>query len=202
MQTEIVQESPLVGVQGLLASVPSHLHAQVRIEEMPFLELNNIRGNSASPEFVQAIGETLDVALPIKANTVSIGTEYVLWWLGPNEWLAQSAQARPAVLEAGLRGRFGDQFATSVDVSSGIETNKQKDTAKIRAFIQNAAGFIHIRRQRARRVKPRPVVHHDHGLAELLAVGHRGHGRLGRRHGRHDDLEQRHLVHRREEVHA
>ncbi|MEO6984024.1 MAG: sarcosine oxidase subunit gamma family protein [Paralcaligenes sp.] len=128
MQTEIVQESPLVGVQGLLAGVPSHLHAQVRIEEMPFLELNNIRGNSASPEFVQAIGETLDVALPIKANTVSIGTEYVLWWLGPNEWLAQSVQARPAVLEARLRGRFGDQFATSVDVGSGYTTLRLSGT--------------------------------------------------------------------------
>lgn len=122
MQTEIVRESPLVGVQALLAQTPSHLHAQVRIEEMPFLELNNIRGNSNSPEFAQAVGEVLGITLPVEANTVSVGATHVLWWLGPNEWLAQSRQDTPAVLEAALRGRFGDQFSTTVDVSSGYTT--------------------------------------------------------------------------------
>ncbi len=122
MQTEIVRESPLVGVQDLLAKTPSRLHAQVRIEEMPFFELNNIRGNSNSPEFVQAIGDILGVALPAQPNTVSVGAKHVLWWLGPNEWLAQSLADTPATLEAALRGKFGAQFATSVDVSSGYTT--------------------------------------------------------------------------------
>src|SRR3546814_8055500 len=63
--------------------------------DLPFLELNIIRGNSAEPELVQAIKDVVGVDLPVRPNTVAVGRAYALWWLGPDEWLAQSTDAIP-----------------------------------------------------------------------------------------------------------
>src|SRR3712207_7170294 len=52
------------------------------------------------------------------------------------------------------------------------------------------------------RSEPGAVADDDDRLAEALAVRDRGHGRLAVRLRRHDDLEQGHLVHGGEEVHA
>jgi len=62
-----------------------------------------------------------------------------------HDWsLAQSiAQTMPLILAGGLNAEnVAEAIAQvrpwGVDVSSGVETNKQKDVAKIRAFIENA----------------------------------------------------------------
>ncbi|HEU0229538.1 MAG TPA: sarcosine oxidase subunit gamma family protein [Burkholderiaceae bacterium] len=122
MQTELRQESPLVGAGDLLDGGSATLSEQIRLCELPFLELNNIRGNASDPDFRRAISEVIGVDLPVRANTVSEGPGYVLWWLGPDEWLAQSHDPMPARLDHDLRVRFGDLFATTVDVSSGYTT--------------------------------------------------------------------------------
>src|SRR3546814_1506118 len=79
MRIELRQESPLVGARNLLTDAPQHMLDQVRIQERPFLELNNIRGNSAEPEFVQAIKDVVGVDLPVRPNTVAVGRAYALW---------------------------------------------------------------------------------------------------------------------------
>src|SRR3546814_1764883 len=47
---------------------------------------------------------------------------YALWWLGPDEWLAQSTDAIPARLEGELRARLDNLFAATVDVTSSYTT--------------------------------------------------------------------------------
>lgn len=121
-QTEPRQESPLVGVQGLLANAAPDLFDQVRIQEKPFLELNNIRGNSSEPAFVQAVKAVIGADLPVVPNTVAQGPDYTLWWLSPDEWLAQAKAPAPARLVDDLRAHFEGLFATTVDVTSGYTT--------------------------------------------------------------------------------
>lgn len=122
MQTDLSQESPLVGAMDLLSGGAANPEAPLRIRELPFLELNNIRGNASDRAFLEAVRDTLGAGLPLRPNTVSEGGGYVLWWLGPDEWLAQSAEPMPARLDRDLRTRFGALFATTVDVSSGYTT--------------------------------------------------------------------------------
>jgi sarcosine oxidase subunit gamma len=122
MQTDLSQESPLVGAMDLLSGAAANPEAPLRIRELPFLELNNIRGNASDRAFLEAVRDTLGADLPLRPNTVSEGGGYVLWWLGPDEWLAQSAEPAPARLDRDLRARFGALFATTVDVSSGYTT--------------------------------------------------------------------------------
>jgi sarcosine oxidase subunit gamma len=122
MQTELRQESPLIGARDLLEEGSASQAGQIRIRELPFLELNNIRGNASDAAFRNAVRDAVGADLPVKPNTVSAGPDYALWWLGPDEWLAQSAEPVPARLDADLRARFGDSFATTVDVSSGYTT--------------------------------------------------------------------------------
>lgn len=122
MQIELRQESPLVGAQNLLADSPQAMFDHVRIQERPFLELNNIRGNAGDPTFVQAIKEVVGVELPVVPNTAAEGPDYALWWLGPDEWLAQSVNAVPARLQHELRVGFEGLFASTIDVTSGYTT--------------------------------------------------------------------------------
>src|SRR3546814_20118664 len=119
MRIELLQESPLVGARNLLTDAPQHMLDQVRIQERPFLELNNIRGNSAEPEFVQAIKDVVGVELPVRPNTVAVGRAYALWWLGPDEWLAQSPHAIPARLDSELREPHHNPFAGTGAVTTG-----------------------------------------------------------------------------------
>jgi len=122
MQIELRQESPLVGARNLLSDAPANLFEQVRIAESPFLELNNIRGDSDSPEFQRIVRDVVGADLPVRPNTVAQGKRYTLWWLSPDEWLAQAVAAGPATLEGELRARFEGLFASTVDVTSGYTT--------------------------------------------------------------------------------
>jgi hypothetical protein len=69
------------------------------------------------------------------------------------------------------------------------------------SLLDQPRGLVHVGHQRARGVEAGAVLHHDHVLAhpapERHGGGDRGRLRLPARH----HLEQRHLVHRREEVH-
>ena len=47
----------------------------------------NLRGNPDNTEFTQAIENTLGLALPREANTISASAGLRIFWLGPDEWL-------------------------------------------------------------------------------------------------------------------
>jgi sarcosine oxidase subunit gamma len=110
------QESPLIGLTEALRTGTET--RALLIEEQPFLEFVNLRGNLRAAQFVSAVRQTLGIALPSVPNTVVQGPTHAALWLGPDEWLLQSAQPRRFTLERTLRSALAGQFAAAVDVSS------------------------------------------------------------------------------------
>ena len=112
-------ESPLIGAQALLDASQASPSKLFRLRERPFLELVNVRGDARDPAFVAAVQDVIGARLPSKPNTMAQGTEYDVMWLGPDEWLVRSNEARTPALEGKLRAAFGTLFASAVDVGSG-----------------------------------------------------------------------------------
>lgn len=112
-------ESPLVGAQNLLDSNQALQSKAFRLRERPFLDLANVRGDARDREFIAAVDGAIGVRLPTKPNTVARGAEYDALWLGPDEWLIRSTEARKPELEGKLRAALGTLFASAVDVGSG-----------------------------------------------------------------------------------
>ncbi|WP_168790698.1 sarcosine oxidase subunit gamma [Paraburkholderia aromaticivorans] len=122
-QTGVWQESPLVGTDALLKKHQATANATFRLNERPFLELVNVRGDTRDAAFVRAFESVLGCRPPEKANTVARGNGYDVMWLGPDEWLVRSATAhdatRTAPLQAKLGAAFAGVFASAVDIGSG-----------------------------------------------------------------------------------
>jgi hypothetical protein len=76
------------------------------------------------------------------------------------------------------------------------------DGARVHALGQHGQAFHHIGGEHARGVEAAAVVDHDGRLADLQHVVEAARQRLVRGLLAHDDLDQRHLVDRREEVQA
>lgn len=122
-QTGVWQESPLVGTDALLKKHLATAGAAFRLNERPFLELVNVRGDTRDAAFMQAMESVLGCRPPEKANTIAHGNGYEMLWLGPDEWLVRSATAhdatRTAPLQAKLGAAFAGVFAAVVDIGSG-----------------------------------------------------------------------------------
>jgi len=116
---EVNLESPLVDLQPELARAANMVPEALSLLERPFLELLNLRGDVHSPAFATAITAVLGASPPAAPNTVAQGRDMLLLWLGPDEWLLQSVQARQSLLEGELRTILQGKFASVVDVSSG-----------------------------------------------------------------------------------
>jgi sarcosine oxidase, subunit gamma len=112
-------ESPLIGAQDVLRAHQSAAGKAFRLNERPFLELVNLRGDPGDPAFVRAVESVLGCALPVQPNTVARGNGCDVLWLGPDEWLVRSQEARAATLETKLRVAFDGAFAVAVDIGSG-----------------------------------------------------------------------------------
>lgn len=127
--------------------------------EQAGLHFVQLHGNEA-PEFSQQIHRPVLKALQLRSATDSalVDAHRATSWrilldTPTNDWggtgethdwkLARSiAQATPIILAGGLtpenvQSALAHVQPWGVDVSSGIETNKQKDNAKIHTFIQN-----------------------------------------------------------------
>jgi sarcosine oxidase subunit gamma len=112
-------ESPMVGAQALLDASQAQQSKLFRVRERPFLELVNVRGEANDGAFIAAVEGVIGARLPAKPNTVVQGDGYDALWLGPDEWLVRSSEARTPELEGKLRTALGALFASVVDVGSG-----------------------------------------------------------------------------------
>lgn len=112
-------ESPMIGAQALLDESQARQSKLFRVRERPFLELVNVRGEASDGAFIAAVESVLGARLPTKPNTVAQGNGYDALWLGPDEWLVRSNEARKPELEGNLRTALGTVFASVVDVGSG-----------------------------------------------------------------------------------
>ncbi|GLU31905.1 sarcosine oxidase subunit gamma [Trinickia caryophylli] len=117
--TSVKLESPLVGAQDLLKVNAALQSKAFRLYERPFLELVNLRGDPRDEAFMAAVQAALGTRVPVAPNTVARGTECDVLWLGPDEWLVRSSEARATQLEAKLAAAVAGMFACAVDVGSG-----------------------------------------------------------------------------------
>lgn len=112
-------ESPMIGAQALLDASQARKSKAFQLRERPFLELVNVRGEAGDGAFIAAVDSVLGARLPAKPNTVAQGNGYDALWLGPDEWLIRSNEARKPELEGKMRTALGALFASVVDVGSG-----------------------------------------------------------------------------------
>ena len=117
MFNDLIQESPLVGIEPTIASSSSGMSGRFQLTERPFMTLLTLRGNGAM--FHAAVERVLGVALPTASGERSVAGERVAIWMGPDEWLIQSTQDMAADLERGFHEALGGQHYAVVDVSSG-----------------------------------------------------------------------------------
>jgi sarcosine oxidase subunit gamma len=102
----------------------------VTLGEMPFCDMLNIRGNAADVAFVQAVQLATGLALPVVANTATLGESGQLLWLGPDEWVlklppssAHYQHPSPAeAMEATLRSALAGKHVSLVPVGHGFTT--------------------------------------------------------------------------------
>ena len=132
MFNDLIQESPLVGIESSIASSSSGMSGRFQLTERPFMTLLTLRGDGAM--FHAAVARVLGVALPTASGERAVAGERVAIWMGPDEWLIQSTQDMAADLERGFREALGSQHYAVVDVSSGY-TVIDIEGANVRAVL-------------------------------------------------------------------
>ena len=128
--SNVVLESPLATITGQGPRALSVDGASVTLGELALCDMLNIRGNAADRGFVQAVQQATGLALPLAANTASLGDGGQLLWLGPDEWLlklppsgAHYQHPSPAeAMETTLRGALLGQHVSLVPVGHGFTT--------------------------------------------------------------------------------
>ena len=59
----------------------------ISIEELPFVNKINLRGNTTDRVFMSNTGSVLDILIPTEPNTKIENKDLQVIWLSPNEWL-------------------------------------------------------------------------------------------------------------------
>ncbi|WP_183726668.1 MULTISPECIES: sarcosine oxidase subunit gamma [Paraburkholderia] len=116
-------ESPFIGAADVLGAHAARPSKAFAMRELPFRDLVMVRGEPGDTAFTNAFAQTVGCALPVQPNTRSLGADYDVLWLGPDEWLVRSAgPVQAGVLEEKLIGALSGNegsWATAVDVGSG-----------------------------------------------------------------------------------
>ena len=128
--SNVVLESPLAAITGQVPRALSVDGDNVTLGEMPFCDMLNIRGNAADAGFVQAVQQATGLALPLVANTATLGESGQMLWLGPDEWVlklppsgAEYLHPGPAeAMEATLRSALAGKHVSLVPVGHAFTT--------------------------------------------------------------------------------
>ena len=59
----------------------------ISIQELPFVEKINLRGDTKDRDFMSNAGAVLDILIPTEPNTKIQNKDLQVIWLSPNEWL-------------------------------------------------------------------------------------------------------------------
>ena len=92
-------------------------YSGIKFKELPFVNKLNIRGDSLDKTFISTIGKTLEVFLPIKANTYNYNGKIKILWLGPNEWLILNENIKDTDLISKLENVGNNEKSSITDVS-------------------------------------------------------------------------------------
>ncbi len=91
----------------------------VRLHEVPFPTLINLRGNPRDAPFMAGVESALGLLLPVTPNSVSAAAAITVLWLGPDEWLVVARHGSMPDLAARLATALADLHHAVTDVSSG-----------------------------------------------------------------------------------
>lgn len=112
-------QSPLIAQTDAVHGGRGQTGARVTLFERPFLGQIALRGEPDDEAFFKACRDTLGIAPATTPNTVVEGTDVVIAWQRPTEWLLLcEPEARQDWLDR-LRVALGDVHAGVVDLSGG-----------------------------------------------------------------------------------
>ena len=120
--SEMTLQSPLAPILGAgprALQVDGHA---VALGECPLMDMLNLRGNPQDAAFTAAVAAATGLALPLLANTATLGAGRTMLWLGPDEWMLQCEAGQAAALEKGLRDALAGQHFSVVEVGHGYTT--------------------------------------------------------------------------------
>jgi sarcosine oxidase subunit gamma len=117
--SDAVLQSPLAPLLGAGDTSLVIDGRQVSMDEAPLMDMLNLRGNPADAVFGSAVHTATGLALPLAANTATMGADRQLLWLGPDEWLLQCPIGQGAALETALRQALAGQHFAVVNVGHG-----------------------------------------------------------------------------------
>jgi sarcosine oxidase subunit gamma len=124
--SNVVLESPLNGISRLGDRVLSVDGKRVALGESAFMEIITLRGDAQDARFADAIKQVTGLALPVAANTASLGGGRQLVWLGPDEWILKAPlnvqNPNDDALESALRLALDGLHCSVVQVGSGYTT--------------------------------------------------------------------------------
>jgi len=120
--SEMTLQSPLAPILGAgprALQVDGHV---VALGECPLMDMLNLRGNPQDVALTAAVASVTGLALPLQANTATLGAGRTMLWLGPDEWMLQCEAGQAAALEMGLRDALAGQHFSVVEVGHGFTT--------------------------------------------------------------------------------
>jgi sarcosine oxidase subunit gamma len=83
------------------------------------LAIVNLRGNADDPAFRLAVGQALNLALPVQPCTSQADTLRRLVWVGPDDWFVIGPKGQASVIESKLRTALTGLHHAVTDVSGG-----------------------------------------------------------------------------------
>ena len=117
--SDAVLQSPLAPLLGAGDKSLMVDGRQLSLGETSLMDMLNLRGNPADAAFCSAVQMVTGLALPVMANTASLGADRQLLWLGPDEWLLQCPMGQGAALELALRQTMTGHHMAIVNVGHG-----------------------------------------------------------------------------------
>jgi sarcosine oxidase subunit gamma len=143
--TNVTLESPLVNIARLGKRALSVDGRSCLLDEIALLDMLNLRGDASDPVFAAAVQSACGLALPVKANTVSVGNGRQLFWLGPDEWLLKVAGGEGKGVEAALRSALAGKHFSVVQVGSGNTTLSLQGPATADLLSRGCPLDLHVR---------------------------------------------------------
>ena len=83
------------------------------------LAIVNLRGNAEDPEFLSAISQTLNIALPVQPCSSMFDGVHRLVWAGPDDWFVIGPKGQASLIEMRLRTALAKMHHAVTDVSGG-----------------------------------------------------------------------------------
>ena len=111
----------------------------ISIEELPFIEKINLRGDTKDRDFISNAGAVLDILIPTEPNTKIQNKDLQVIWLSPNEWLLSFLNNNHfvTILEE-LNNKLNPEKTSITDISENktvIRIEGNHTTELLRKFI-------------------------------------------------------------------